>query len=313
MLKKNIVLHIGYPKCASTSLQENLFMKHPDILDLNFKGRYKDDSKISHQLKSLKDNLVFSTDISFDKNKALNNLRNIYNYFKEDLSNKIPIISNEDITNPWFTDLGVKAKIIKEVFNNPKIIILIRNQKELLRSLYDMMPHPLGKFHTGYSYSFIEWLNTSLKFESRSFIGALDFYKVVKKYFCLFDKKNVKVFLFEEFVENQEQFIEKISKFIGIDYKKSISLINKSNVKNSFHTHKLGLIAKKYTNYYPLSKILEYIPSSIKKKVKIQIIKKLEPYKLLKDEKEIINSFFYSSNKSLEKLLKIDLKKFNYY
>ena len=57
---------------------------------------------------------------------------------------------------------------------------------------------------------FDEWFEFSVENLDESFIGYSDFYKTIRIFERVFKKKKIKVFLYEEFKENNDFFLNDI-------------------------------------------------------------------------------------------------------
>jgi hypothetical protein len=224
-----IAIHIGYPKAASTTLQKHLFHKHSELNNL---GNYPtanvgtDSKEIdfeapflkSKELKQFYSNILQLDDIeyAFSKNDVI-----FDTYVLPQMSeDKINIFSHEGFLATFFSnpDRGGKAKRLCSYFKEPKILIIIRNQFELVRSQYADWPFDPRAFTLRRKVEIDEWIQIDMNApESKHFIRSLNFYYVANYYAALFGKENVRVFLFEEMTNNLDRFAHNISGFLGID------------------------------------------------------------------------------------------------
>lgn len=147
-MKSTAFIHVGYPKCASTTLQDALFVRHPEIYSLakcrNPESHYQLTPEIKYLYKMIKN----YDEINFDISSAQDLLKTALNQIPK---NQIPVFGLEGFSDIYHCkDRGLVAKRLKKVFSNffdeVKIIIVIRNQYDILRSLYDMRPWPPPQF-----------------------------------------------------------------------------------------------------------------------------------------------------------------------
>jgi hypothetical protein len=224
-----IAVHIGYPKAASTTLQKHLFHKHPELNNL---GNYptanigidseENDSEASYlkfkELKQFYMNMLQLDDIefAFSKNDVIFNT-----YVLPQISAyKLNIFSHEGFLATFFSnpDRGGKAKRLCSYFKDPKILIIIRNQFELIRSQYADWPFDPRALTLRRKVDINEWIQIDMNTpESKHFIRSLNFYYVTNYYAALFGKENVRVFAFEEMVNNLDRFANDFSGFLGIN------------------------------------------------------------------------------------------------
>ena len=224
-----IAIHIGYPKAASTTLQKHLFHKHPELNNL---GNYPTanigidskeiDSEASFlkykELKQFYSNILQLDDIeyAFSKNDVIFNTYVLPHM----TADKINIFSHEGFLATFFSnpDRGGKAKRLCSYFKDPKILIIIRNQFELIRSQYADWPFDPRAFTIRRKVDIDEWIQIDMNTpESKHFIKSLNFYYVTNYYAALFGKKNVRVLLLEEMIKNLDRFAHDISEFLDIN------------------------------------------------------------------------------------------------
>ena len=130
----DILFHVGFPKSASTTLQNNLFLKLPDTFYLGGgtkknKERYED-PQIPDYAKQLFFNLFKKDSLDYSREETAVLWKSIQ---KDIRSNHSVILSNEQALGTIFSipDLVEKARRIRDVFGNIKILIVIRNQHDL--------------------------------------------------------------------------------------------------------------------------------------------------------------------------------------
>ena len=134
------------------------------------------------------------------------------------------------------------------------------------------------------------------------------FYSVqLKRYYNLFPKENIKVYLFEDVVKNPKETLKDIFKFLNVDENIEIDTSKKSNVSG---TPKgiLGFILKKmrYYNLMPKFAISDYLPKFIMELIFKSVYKPTE--KLNEDSRRDITERYYKVEiRSLEKLIDRDL------
>lgn len=191
-MKSNIkFIHVGFPKCGSTFLQSEVFDKIKGINALTVGGK---NCKLPQGLSYM----TYCQDPYFKSEKVTKEL--------DEIPEEINGISNEGFTA--FVSPKIMAKRLKQAFGNPKILIVLRNQKSILLS------HYLHDIKIGYTLSFEKWLSRlfhTLRYQSFMFSYTIDAY-------CeQFGKKNVKVVLFEELF-NKDTIIEVLD-FIGMPNK----------------------------------------------------------------------------------------------
>lgn len=323
---KNIVFHIGFPKSASTTLQKQMFDKHSQI---NFMGIYPtgnigqdtDEKNIdTHYLKneSLK-----------DLHNCLTNLEGIEYHFSDVVNyfddiqpllskNKLNIFSNERFASVLFAhkDRAEKARRIKQFFPDAKIIIIIRNQIDIIKSQYRDHPFdPRNLYANQKSVSIDDWIERDFKNYDISFVKSIEYYKLVKYYRELFGKENVGVFLFEEMVSELKSFSEKISVFLDIDPIETYNLL--------YSKHENDGVSQNLNNYRKFkAAVSSYIPTFLKNNELIKALDKqfFQKFKQGKKQKiqmsdktkQIIFEYYKKQNKKIAKEFDLSLCEYGY-
>ena len=283
---KNL-FHIGYHKTATTWFQKKFYpllknynqVDRSKIRDFFYENNYQDFSSKKNQI-----------------------------FCDEELSG--------NIHNGAYLGLlseNIATKISK--FENPKVIIFIRNQYDIIVSSY------LQYIKEGGNYSFSRYIehkefersNRSSLFSFKHF----DYKNLIHKYQSLIGKENVYIYLFEDFITDQELFISSFIKdhnfeidLNKVDFKKNnnsysyVSLFF-ARIINSFS--RKNVLYKYYIIHLPF--IYEYA-REILRRIKIFPVRSRS---FLNDEfRQIINKKYSDSNKSIAKEYNLDLDKYNY-
>ena len=146
-------IHIGIHKAGSTFLQKNIFSK---LKNVSYLGFYEKDYLLDEVR-----NFQTCSDFNFNENK----IKGLLKFFEENKKKNIAtLISSEGFTGtiqPQYFGSGVFieliAKRIARYVENPKIILILRNQKDAIRSLYK------DDIQFGYNCHFNEWIDERLK------------------------------------------------------------------------------------------------------------------------------------------------------
>lgn len=204
-------IHIGSPKCASTSFQKHLFNNETNCQYLGggINGnvfQYADD--IVKRFAEI--DLRYSNSHSFDLHKHQAHFTKIFESAKSNESIRSCGLSYEAFSFTYGAEIDVetKAKRLSEVFGrDAKIIYLIRNQKSLYTSLYG------EHVREGYHRSFDAFLDYSWVFRHRNWFHDFDFHRVYNIYKKYFD--DVIVLPFEELKKDPTSLVSKIQASIG--------------------------------------------------------------------------------------------------
>lgn len=207
------VIHIGFPKTGTTTLQKHLFSRHSQV---HYLGKpYASEEITGHIL-----NLVMEESLTYDGSF-------LGAYLEGEIEKgirggkKVLVFSDELLVSASKTrDKGVVAARLKELFQGGKIIVTLRNQYEMLKSAYingGRLLKNVPSRYKGRAIGFDEWLEMSFERPGRSYIGNIRYIDTLDYYVGLFGRENVCVLLFEEFLARKEDYIKKLGDFMGID------------------------------------------------------------------------------------------------
>lgn len=239
-----VVIHIGKPRCGSTFLQNFFFKK---IKSINYLG--KTYQKYPSWLKKLH----YLDDYYFEINKQ-NLKKEIYENL---VSHKINLISSESFSlwgGGWYNQI----LRIKSVFNDPTIILIIRNPLDLINSYinYLMIKKEITK-----PLDPVEFRRTPYVFYKAKPVFLPDFYydeqiKFLKKNFS-----KVLIIKFENLIKSNKKELKKITKLLEYD-------LNKIDIDLSI---KINSSLSEASSKYILPKLLEL-------KIRKQLRSKISQY-----------------------------------
>ena len=245
MLK--VILHLGFPKSGSSSLQENVFyeLEKKNIIKYFGWRKNKKNEKLIFRPSSrlfLKKNIL-KRYLGFSRKKT-----NILS--DESFTAPTKLRENnfgKNIRNPFEFPKIIKRQI-KNKFKNDKINIkafaVLRNQADLIFSQY-VEEYNLKK----YKNVDILFKDNALSLEGYEIYNYYKYYKVLIK---TFGKKNVKFLFFENLKKKPAFFCNQLSKFTNISFEDIVNLLKKKEInkkrKNKFGYYtKSGKFIKKLT------------------------------------------------------------------
>jgi len=268
-------IHIGYAKSGSTTLQKQLFSRHPQINylgtfprgNIGIDSDYLDENSVylaDENLREFYRNLVMLDRSEYQQaqNQELF-AKHIDNYFTRP---GLPLFSNERFTSVFFAypDLHEKANRIKTIFPDARILCVIRNQLDLIVSQYRDHPFDPRNLAKGQPVSIDDWIEIAFSTEDLTFLDTLKYHKVIEIYKYLFGKENIKILSLEELAKSPDSFARQLSEFLGIDADVCLSLLKDK--------HENRGVSKTYNHYRIWKRRLELsirhlgpIPDIIKK------------------------------------------------
>ncbi len=235
MSKKTLYLHIGYPKTATTSLQDYFFSQlteveyigkpykrewQKNLYDIIFKG-----SKINLKIQSKSKKLIWSEE-NFLK----------FQFYKDNAIIK-------------------RLEKIKNIFFGYEIIILItlRKHSDLLKSTFQQFQEELIKNKINVFELSSKNQNSNLNENYISFIEMFDFYNLYQNLLKLFNKNQIHFLFYEKLVENENKFLNEINQILNLETKNLI--LKKKNQTN-----------QKYKFSHVIKRFLKYLIKILKKK-----------------------------------------------
>ena len=211
------LIHIGYHKTASTWLQEHLF----DNEASGFK-RF-----ISQR--EIRDKLILVNGLDFNAEE----FKNYYKKLTDDKSDLCSVISNERLSgNPHSGGYDSKeiADRLKSCFPDGKVLIVIREQKDMILSTY------IQYVRAGGACALHDYLEPSKRNQAIIPLFNYEYFnysRLVSYYQKLFGKEKVLVLPFELFKNKPEEFAERISSFAAVKGLSELPFSKKTNKRIS--------------------------------------------------------------------------------
>lgn len=245
---KKLIIHIGFPKTATTSLQHNLFLELSKKGHLGYFGRADEDLEFKDSYM----NIASKIRALLYEMKCLELPREIGN-------SNLAVLSDEGLTIPAFYNnysFGHKysifefPRLLQETFrtayNDIQILISLRRQADLLEALYIQR---YDRFFND------ELQNTTERhfFEETEFkhelFAELNFPAVIESYRSEFGAANVRVQLYEDLQHSEECYFSELAQLIRIEGSVVIDLLKKE--KRNVKTKKGNKVYRTYRRRAP--------------------------------------------------------------
>lgn len=233
-------IHIGCPKTASTTLQNNLFARHPEIASIG-KPYDSRESELATQIYQL----ITKDDQTFDFDRCQRALEEEKERKTSHGGIKATMLSEEKIyVSPAFERTAVR---LKKLFPSAKIVITIRNQLDLIVSWYCQgcydgrywrwagIPNDYGDSYV----SLDQFLDFTFSSHDPNVSEVFHFYNKAMVFSEVFGRENVFVFPIEKLKLEPALFVEELSEGLGIDSELAFEL-TKGKAENKRNTGNLS-------------------------------------------------------------------------
>lgn len=221
-----LAVHVGYPKCASTSLQGKLFARHPQIHFLHRAwgsrggtppsgGRFHEAADTRAFFDALHDPGPAGDEAApalFD--------RHVRPFLGAAAAGaRVTLFSSEHLTAGPPAFLDRTARRLRATVGPAKVVVVVRGQFEAARSRYEFNPfrRVLGEDRGARPPSFADWLRVGLEQGEDSMLAGLRYARTLDLYRELFGADAVRPFLFEELIDPHRPALAELCGFLGVD------------------------------------------------------------------------------------------------
>ena len=204
-----MIIHPGFIKTGTTSLQDFLIYAHPQIHAMGHPHRPGVDARIAHALRRIE---------GFDDDpEALRS--SLAMSIEACPSDRVPVLSDEGLTGvPHLT--ATIAKRLHQHFPQARILFTIRRQQDMICSFYGRhgrvlvnTPAPYKDRHV----SFSAWLEHAWDNRPNDVLGVADYARSIEIYRALFGEERIAILLLEEWTADEAVFADRLSSILGID------------------------------------------------------------------------------------------------
>jgi hypothetical protein len=198
-------IHLGYQKSGSTFLQSMFFSAHPEIADILWPNK---DREVRTLLQAeILRRSVLNYDAAEIKRRVESCLAAAEN--RRD-GIKVVGLSSEELTGFPYVDLTIIAERLREIFGDAQVIVVVRNQIDLITSFY---AECLKGGFFGNLDSFLEYHYWN---RVNGLLPSLEYSKIIDAYVGLFGKENVHVLLFEDLRRDPQAFCDDLGYRLGL-------------------------------------------------------------------------------------------------
>lgn len=302
----NTIIHIGMPRTATTFFQKNIF---PNI------GGYEYHGLETTHFSEAFNQLQFADDSFYDKN--------IVEKYAEKWSDKNVILSNEGFIgqsyNLNYINRSIIANRLSELFPQAKILLVLRNQIDLIASLYSISllwreTKNIDDYIWSSDNKKIGYGPINLEFNTyddyENLIGY-DYLSLVNLYKQKFP--HVEIILFEDFINNPQLFSKQLETFFNVAPNTIYNLIKDSEPINESVTLKQAkkLIRLNKFRFLTSSKIFQRIYLIRKRSIMKSDQFGEKPYFSSEKTAELTNHFSPLNKKLMQGYPEIGIQKYS--
>jgi hypothetical protein len=244
------VFHIGANKAGSTTLQEALFARHPDIYNLGKPFDRYNPGRAYHVVQALRDGCVNGGMPSLSEQSVL------WRKAIEPAAGRLPVFSHEElIRREYYPDDDPTrfARAIVEVVGPVRVVIVTRHQVDLIESLY---------IHKANVTTYLppdQWLAAN-----PDWIRAYCFHETANAWAEVVGEENVGVFLFEELAREPKSFAASLAGFMGIDPAPAATLLTGQH-KNQRKSNRTQIYVRLRSAFLPRARLGAILPAGIRR------------------------------------------------
>lgn len=204
-----MIIHPGFIKTGTTSLQEFLLHVHPQVHAFGHPHQSPLDARISRGMRRIE---------GFDDDAA--DLRDaLADAVAAFPAGKVPVLSDETLAaDPLLA--AATARRLHEHFPDARILFTVRRQEDMIRSFYGRhgrvlvnTPAPFADRHV----SFPHWLEHALANYPAGVLGVADYARTIDIYRKLFGAERIAIVLLEDWMADAAAFADRLSAILGID------------------------------------------------------------------------------------------------
>ncbi|MFH1509283.1 MAG: sulfotransferase domain-containing protein [bacterium] len=293
---KNYILHIGLPKTGTTAIQKHFFSR------LNNNSTIYNPLVILNSLKQA----IKLVDFDMFKEDDIELLKNVIENQEKKIKQKNILISLETLSLRMLRfDYKKRLKFIKAIFPNARIIIVLRHQESILRSLYQQ--HVYQNYFLNPKDVFLPFSNIKFAYNEKwkrcmqIDINDWNYVDLIKE-FSFHYKDKLSILFYENYKSNITNIGSEILKIAGIKFDNSSDInIPRTNISYDLITMFIVIIMAKHkiafrSNYGYDSKIMNNLLLQARKSRSLYDNKDVDKFinniKLLKNHSKTIYSKF---------------------
>lgn len=212
-----LVFHLGYPKTGTTTLQQRVFPRHPDLRYLGklIPGYHYVSDEVTRAIAGVTHG---------DHTWSGDGLRAVLTRICTEESRSTVLVSTESFIHVDSVAPEIVAARIGKTFPECRVVVCLRRQEDLLASFWRnhgaFGSHLYVQKAEGEGYqlplSFDRWLELNFRRPFKNVLGQLDYDYIVGLYESLLGSDAVSVILYETMAHDLPRFCDEFANALGV-------------------------------------------------------------------------------------------------
>lgn len=212
---RKLLIHIGYPKTATTTLQTGLLAELHRGKHINFLGRAAHtDNKIFNQVRTFADNLYLERNLD---NISFNILPDVLNVLSEDILTGPQLYRSLQLNNKVADPIRFPKKLAQYFYKQAdeiSILVTIRNQVDAIISYYiQSYASFLGDRNNNNIERHLFDKNGTFK---KDIFSIYNYAYTLNEYASYFGRDRIRILIYEDLLHNNVEYYQKLSDIFGI-------------------------------------------------------------------------------------------------
>ena len=209
MTSARIVFHVGYPKTGTTTLQQTVLLRADGVNYVGYQGLKHRGLGSDVQLQS---ETFYQALLRGDREGAITEFGRVI--APHLAPNTVNVLADELLTNWLRTDPRRAPRVIASVVPDASILVTVRNQSDLLRSLYDFQPTVrTDDAHARYV-PMAEWWRHHID----NFAHQLFFDEIIDGYADVFGEQRVTPIVYEGLFRGDGREVAKLATLLDLPH-----------------------------------------------------------------------------------------------
>lgn len=249
-MENKVFIHVGFPKTASTYLQKSVFSRIPGFQYIS--------PEITQNTIGW-NHLQYADDLDFDAKSFRENLGELS-------ENNRPLLISDElfVGKPWFNGMGRTqiCKRLAENFPNAKILMIVRGQYEMCKSLHNQWikgarrgSKTFGSFFRIYADAGNKVQKSGLTYNTdEDFLHPeyLNYYKIIRLYKSHFT--DIKIIPYELLMTDPKGFIREIGGYLNTPIDQPVEKTERVNTSLKGRHLATQMVVNSFKNM-PLTKL----------------------------------------------------------